>query len=183
MANNIAVLVVSFVVSMICLYALGCYRKIARTVPLNYILLAIFTISESYLVSCITMGYEPKMVATAAVMTAAVTLSLTAYAFSDKSKDFTIMGGMWFMFFGIIIAAAFVNFFVRSPILQIILSCCFAVIFGVYIIYDTQLIVGKKELALEIDDYIFGAMMLYLDIINLFLELLRIIGYFTGDSN
>ena len=176
MVKNISFFFVSFVVSMICLYSLVCYRKLARRVPTNYILLGIFTLAESYLVSCTTMAYEPKMVATAAILTAAVTLSLTAYAFSDKSKDFTILGGMWFMMFGIMFAASLVGYFVRSPIVQIGLSCCFAVIFGIYIIFDTQLIVGKKALALEIDDYIYGAMILYLDIINLFLEILRIMG-------
>ena len=88
-----------------------------------------------------------------------------------------MLGGLWFMFLGIIIAGAFVNFFIDSTIVEIIISCCFAVLMGIYIVYDTQLLVARRELALEIDDYIFGAMMLYLDIIKLFLELLRIFGH------
>jgi len=114
------------------------------------------------------MAYDPKTVATAAIMTAAVTLALTAYAFSDKSADFTMMGGMFFMFFGVVFAAFIVNIFIQSSILSLLVSCSFAVVFGIYIIYDTQLIVGRKENALEIDEYILGAMMLYIDIINLF---------------
>ena len=85
MENHISVCSVSFVASMVCLYVLGCYRQVARTVPGNYILLGIFTIAQSYLVSCTTMEFEPEVVATAAIMTAAVTVSLAAYAFSDKS--------------------------------------------------------------------------------------------------
>ena len=122
------------------------------------------------------MAYDPRSVATAAVMTAAVTISLTAYAFSDKSKDFTIMGGMRFMFFGILIASIFVSFIISSPILKTMLSSGLAVIYGIYLIIDTQLIVGNKGLSLEIDDYIFGAMMLYLDIIQLFIKILEIFG-------
>jgi len=115
-------------------------------------------------------------------MTACVTLALTAYAFSDNSADFTMMGGGLFMFFGIVFAAAIVNFFIQSSALSLLVSCAFAIIFGIYIIFDTQLIVGRKENALDIDEYIFGAMMLYLDIVNLFLELLRIISIFGGSD-
>jgi FtsH-binding integral membrane protein len=45
---------------------------------------------------------------------------------------------------------------------------------GIYIIYDTQLIVGNKQNKYSIDDYIFAAMALYIDIVRLFLYLIRI---------
>jgi protein lifeguard len=47
---------------------------------------------------------------------------------------------------------------------------------SLYIIYDTQLIVGNKQNKLEIDDYIFAAMALYIDIVRLFIYILRILG-------
>lgn len=47
---------------------------------------------------------------------------------------------------------------------------------GIYIIYDTQLIVGNKENKYTIDDYIFAAMALYIDIIRMFIYILRILG-------
>merc|ERR1712146_505640 len=53
-----------------------------------------------------------------------------------------------------------------------------AVLFSFYIIYDTQLIVGgrHRKCAFTIDDYCWAAMSIYLDIINLFLFLLEIVG-------
>jgi FtsH-binding integral membrane protein len=72
--------IVSFIISMVCLYALGCYKQIARKVPLNYFLLAVFTIAFSYSVSCTTNLYTPETVAIAAILTASVTVALTAYA-------------------------------------------------------------------------------------------------------
>jgi FtsH-binding integral membrane protein len=44
------------------------------------------------------------------------------------------------------------------------------------LVYDTQLIAGKGKLKLGVDDYIIGALIIYLDIILLFLELLKICG-------
>ena len=50
------------------------------------------------------------------------------------------------------------------------------VIYSIYLLYDTQLIMGKFGNEYSIDDYIFAALNLYLDIINLFLYILQILG-------
>ena len=50
---------------------------------------------------------------------------------------------------------------------------------SLYIIYDTQLIVGGKHkrcMQLSIEEYVYAAMILYVDIIRLFLYVLRILG-------
>ena len=47
-----------------------------------------------------------------------------------------------------------------------IMYCCFGVIlFGLYLVFDTQLIMGGKKYEFDYDDYIWGALMLYIDII------------------
>ena len=51
-------------------------------------------------------------------------------------------------------------------------------IFSMYVVYDTQLIVGgkHKKFQFSVDDYIFAALALYLDVINLFLYILALLG-------
>ena len=49
-------------------------------------------------------------------------------------------------------------------------------LFGVYLIVDTQMIIGGKRYELTLDDYIVGALVLYLDIIMIFIYLLQIFG-------
>ena len=52
-----------------------------------------------------------------------------------------------------------------------------AVIFSLYIVYDTQLMLGgKHKHALSPEEYIFAALHLYLDIVSLFLYILAIFG-------
>ena len=52
-----------------------------------------------------------------------------------------------------------------------------ALIFSLYIVYDTQMMMGgKHKYSLSPEEYIFAALNLYLDIINLFLYLLSIFG-------
>lgn len=56
------------------------------------------------------------------------------------------------------------------------LSIAFAAIYSIYLLVDTQMILGNKEKRIELDNYILGATILYMDIISLFLKLLRILG-------
>jgi len=51
-----------------------------------------------------------------------------------------------------------------------------AVLFSLYLIYDLQLIMGGKTLELSPDDYVAASLSIYLDVINIFLALLTIIG-------
>ena len=57
-----------------------------------------------------------------------------------------------------------------------------ALIFSLYIVYDTQLMMGgKHKYALSPEEYIFAALNIYLDVINLFMYILMIVGFSRGD--
>jgi FtsH-binding integral membrane protein len=47
--------------------------------------------------------------------------------------------------------------------------------YGMYLVYDTQLISGNGRYGLTLDDYIVGALILYIDVIGLFMELLKLL--------
>ena len=58
-----------------------------------------------------------------------------------------------------------------------------ALIFSLYIVFDTQMMMGgNHKYSLSPEEYVFAALNLYLDIINLFLYILVIIGAAGGDS-
>jgi FtsH-binding integral membrane protein len=64
---------------------------------------------------------------------------------------------------------------VDSPILTNI-YCCFGVLlFGVYLVIDTQMIVGGKSVEIAIDEYAIAAMLLYIDIIQIFMYILNLL--------
>lgn len=57
-----------------------------------------------------------------------------------------------------------------------VMYCAFGiVVYGFYLIIDTQLICGGKTWQLSEDDYIIGALILYIDIIVLFLKILALL--------
>ena len=113
-----------------------CVPPLARSVPINYILLFSFTLFESYSVSAITSVYRSDVVVAAAAITLAVTLGLTLYAFKTKS-DFTMLGSFLFaLTLGLIVFGIMVAIF-PSQIAILLYSLLGALIFSVYIVYDT----------------------------------------------
>ena len=59
-----------------------------------------------------------------------------------------------------------------------------ALVFSLYIVYDTQLMMGgKRKYALDPEEYIFAALNIYLDVINLFMYILMIVGGSSSDWN
>ena len=60
--------------------------------------------------------------------------------------------------------------------MQIGMSAFGAVLFGMYIVFDTQMMLGgKHKYAISPEEYIFASLNLYLDIVNLFLYILSIL--------
>ena len=160
---------------LVTLYALGCYRSVARAVPTNYILLSIFTLCMTYIVANIVVYYDVYTVVSAAIITAAMVSGLTFYAMTTKT-DFTYCGGIMWALFMVMASGIVMGLIFRDRISQIFLSCVVIFIVSFYIIYDVQLICGQRANKIDIDDYIFAAMMLYVDIVRIFIEILRIIG-------
>ena len=179
--NNIWLLIVAAITSVITSYALICYKSCARTVPQNYVLLSLFTASEAYMISCITLEAKPILVFIAALLTAGIVVSLTIYAITTK-RDFTMCGGLLFMFLMTLFLASFLLFFIHNKVLEIIISAFSVILFGIYLIYDTQLIIGGRNRELSVDDYIIGALMLYIDIVRIFIEILRILSVLTNNN-
>ena len=90
--------------------------------------------------------------------------------------DFTTCGPYLMMILMVLIIFGIVTIFWRNPIVQLIYACLGALIFSIYLIYDTQLVIGKGTFSYSLDDAYLAAIQLYLDVINLFLFILQILG-------
>lgn len=163
---------------IICMYTLYCYPSVARTTPTNYIVLLIFTLSMGYVTSAMTVFVSIKTVVLASLLTAVIVVALTVYAFTTKT-DFTAMGAGLFMLGALLSLGSLIAWMVGSSFMHFIISICTVALFGAYLIYDTQLIIGGegRHAAYEIDDYILASLNIYLDIVTIFMELLQILGY------
>lgn len=165
---------IAFALNIILMLVLMCFKSVARKVPTNYILLFAWTICESYMIATAISFYDPMIVMFAAILTVAVVGSLTLYAFTTKT-DFTYLGGLLFVLVTVLllwgIFIMIFGFFLYT------LYCVFGlIVFSLYLIYDTQLIMGKFNSEYGIDDYIIAALNIYIDIIQIFMYILQILG-------
>merc|ERR1739844_113844 len=121
--------------------------------------------------------FKAEAVLIAVGITAGVTLGLTLFAFQTKI-DFTACGGMLCALLMILmIAGIILGFTGTSKAAMIGYGSAGALVFSLYIIYDTQLMMGgKHKYALDPEEYIFAALNIYLDVINLFMYILMIVG-------
>ena len=155
-------------------WAMKMSTPIAALIFLLYSALTGLTFSTIFLIY--TIGSIINVFLTASLMFGAI----SAWAFFTK-KDLSGWGTFFFMgLIGIIIAMV-VNFFLASSALDFVISVVGVLVFAGLTAYDTQKI---KEMHLvritggqaEANTAIVGALILYLDFINLFLMLLRLFG-------
>jgi len=153
--------------------------------PLNLYLLGLFTLILSLnvgvicaMVSSIGLGH---LVIQAAAITGALFMGLTIYTFTSK-RDFSWMGAMLFpLLFALSLYGFAAMFFpsLRCGVMALVYPCFGALLFCAYIVYDTFMIIEK----MGPDDYVAGAIQLYLDIINLFLYILQILLEMSKKNN
>lgn len=172
--NNFTLFWIAFGMSLAILLPLVCFKSLARGVPQNYILLFLWTICEGYMLATCVAFYDPKTVMFAGLLTLAVTISLTVYAFTTKT-DFTMCGGLLFCLVTILFIWGIFSI-IFGPILNTVYCVLGLMVYSIYLIYDTQLIMGKFGVEYNIDDYIYAALNIYLDIIQIFLYILELLG-------
>ncbi|XP_055341693.1 protein lifeguard 1-like [Paramacrobiotus metropolitanus] len=175
-ATNQPMMIASMVLTFVIIIALACFQQLRRQTPVNFILLILFTLCMSWMLATVTAFYEVESVLWAAGVTAVITIALTIFAMQTK-WDFTIISGLMLvvmvvlLFFGIF-AAIF-----QSRILHVTYAALGALVFGIYLVIDVQLMLGGQHTySVSPEEYVFAALNIYLDIVNLFLKILIIIG-------
>ncbi len=172
---SIALLVGAIICFIISSCILTCSRRVARTVPQNYILLFFVTISESIICTSVALNYSFIIVCSSIVLTIAAALGIIVYTLKTK-RDMSWCGTLLAVLVSQFLFFCFLNLFIRSAFLKLLYSLLGTALVGIYLVYDVQLISGKFGREYSIDDYIFAAMELYVDIMRLFLEILKILG-------
>eukprot|EP00884_Botryococcus_braunii_P000946 jgi/Botrbrau1/10852/Bobra.0025s0030.1 len=146
-----------------------------RSHPHNLIILGLWTVCISVGVGSACTLYEPAVVLEALVITAAVVTALTVYTFhaARKGVKFGFLAPVLLSGLSALVLWSFIQLFLPvGPLAKTIFALFGAVIFSMYVVFDTHMLIERYEL----DDYIWASVNLYLDIINLFLEMMRILG-------
>lgn len=142
-----------------------------KSYPTNLLFLSGFTLLEAYTVSVIVSFYSAQIVLNAVVLTAGIFVFLTLFACQTR-YDFTswmpyLFGALW----GLLLFGLMAAFLPYNATADLIYGGVAALLFSAYILVDTQLIMRKHH----VEEEIAAAISLYLDILNLFLAILRIL--------
>lgn len=172
----ITFLIIFTIVTIVVVIVFSCCRETARTVPINYILLFAFTLCMSFYCLLLCSLYETDLVLSAGILTFGATVGLTLYAVKTKT-DYTYCGAFLFALLFILILSVCLFFWVGYVIFVLLLGI---LVYSLYIIYDTQLIIGNKTFSYNVDDYCLAALNLYIDIIYMFIKILQLLSYLKG---
>ncbi|OAQ99157.1 hypothetical protein LLEC1_01246 [Akanthomyces lecanii] len=142
-----------------------------KSYPTNLLFLSLFTLAEAYTISVIVSFYRTSIVLNAVVLTGGIFIALTLFACQTK-YDFTswmpyLFGALW----GLLLFGFMSMFFPYGSTGELLYGGAAALIFSAYVLVDTQMVLRKHH----VEEEIAAAISLYLDIINLFLAILRIL--------
>jgi protein lifeguard len=173
--NNPLFLLIALAIMIVTLICMACCPNVRRKTPMNYIFLFIFTLAISFLLGCVSSSYQASEVVLAVGITAAVCLGLTLFAFQTK-WDFTLMGGILYVAALVLFLFGIIAIIIPGQIITLLYAAAGTLIFSVYLVYDTQLMIGgDHKYSISPEEYIFAALNLYMDIVNLFLFILMLI--------
>lgn len=116
--------------------------------------------------------YDAGVIQEALVLTVLIFGGLTMYVMASK-RDFSFLGGFLFAGLLVVIVGSLLNaFWFQSPAGEFVIAAGGVLLFSGFILYDTSNIIRRYS----VDDYTAATLALYLDILNLFLFLLRLLG-------
>lgn len=164
-SQNPWMLSLGLISSLVLLLSLHVYR---RKTPINYFLLAAFTFVEAYVIGILVTYFDQWIVLQAFLLTTVITLGLTLYTLQSK-KDFSAWGAGLFVALCLLMFGGLIQIFLGSNYLELLLSGGGALVFALFLVYDTHVIMHH----LSPEEYILATITLYLDVFNLFLHLLR----------
>jgi modulator of FtsH protease len=118
-----------------------------------------------------------QLVGMAAGGTGIIFFTLATIATVTK-KDFSFMGKFLFIGVVLLVIASLANIFFQVPALSLTISAIAVLIFSAYILFDISQIIHGGE-----TNYVMATMTLYLDIYNIFVNLLSLLMAFAGDKD
>ncbi len=160
--------------SLLSVLALLPLFKLKDSWPYNMIALGLWTCLLGVSVGITITFYSKVIVGQAVMLTGCIVAGLSAYSFyaTRKGISFGWMGPMLLSSLMALIISGILLLFFHSPIAETLYSLAGSLIFSGYIVYDIHLLAAKYD----VDEYVWASVSLYLDIINLFLHILRLLG-------
>ena len=149
----------------------------ARKPGLNMVALFSFTTVSGLTLGPLLYQVGPSIAAEAFALTAITFAGLSMYVVVSK-KDFSFMSGFLMTGLIVLVVGGLLNmFFIQSGMMHFVMSGASVLLFSGFILYDTSNILRYYGT----DEYVSATLALYLDVLNLFIALLSILGIMSDE--
>ena len=153
---------------------LVCVPVARHSFPGNVILLSLMTVFMSLMLGTVSAFYATHVVAMVLCLTTIMTLGLVVFTLQSK-VDFSVWGAFLFAMVWVLNGFGILRLALpASDLLESVYCTIGAAVFGLLLCYDVQRLVANAPLL--IDEYVLCVLSLELDVFNLFLFLLRLVG-------
>jgi modulator of FtsH protease len=169
-----AVLQHPFIMLILMFGTLFAAQGASRAFPANVGLMYLFNLIMGVWIAPLLLFYakaQPGVLAEAGILTGVAFGTLTLYAFVSR-RDFSAWGSFFFVGLIVLVVASLLNIFFHSDTLQTVIAGVGVLVFSGLLVFDTWRIRNSYAP----DQYIPAALSLYLDILNLFLFILQLLG-------
>ncbi|MBN3301440.1 LFG1 protein, partial [Amia calva] len=170
----------SYILFVIVALVLQFSGSIRRRHPWNLLALGLVTLSLSYMVGAVASFHDTTAVLFAMGTTLVIVFGIIIFSIQTR-VDFSYCNGLLLVLALDLLMFGLFSCFFYSTILQVLYGALGALLFSVFLAVDAQLVLGREKYALSPEEYVFAALLLYLDIIMIFLYLLILLG--GGSSN
>uniref|UniRef100_A0A7E4UNX2 N-methyl-D-aspartate receptor-associated protein n=1 Tax=Panagrellus redivivus TaxID=6233 RepID=A0A7E4UNX2_PANRE len=155
-----------------------CIERLRRNVPYNLIAMGILAVATGYMIMMICSFLDIVAVLMAFGGTTVACLLVAGFALQTKVDLYSKFGGL-FVFFSLFLLAGVLFSFTalaQVPALMCLYSWLGVVLFMLFFAIDIQLVMGGHRFAIDEEEYVFAALTLFLDIINILIRLLSLVG-------
>lgn len=142
--------------------------------PMNIGLVLLFNFVMGVFISPTLYFYgrqQPGLIGKAAVLTLGSFGILTLYAFVSR-RDFSAWGSFLIVGLWVLIATSILNYFIGNQTANLWMAGVAVLLFSGLLVYDTW----RLRNHYGPDEYVGAAVQIYLDLLNMFLAILRIVG-------
>jgi FtsH-binding integral membrane protein len=150
-------------------------RRLSSTVRLG--LFYVFSVLQGLVLGLVINRYiqagQGDIVVLAAATTAGLVFVLSTYAWTTKRNVQSIGGYLFVGLIGVLVAVIF-GLFIQAPLYHVVLSAAIGILFSLYMVYHVQ----QLKLAGPGGDAVGLAIALYIDLLNIFWAILRLLTHF-----
>lgn len=166
--SSIWVYVSSYILFIILVLPLSLCPSFSRRHPWNLIALTLVTVSLSYMVGTIASYHDTVTVILTMGATLAISLAIIFYSMQSR-YDFTLCYGLLLILVVDLVMFGVFSSFYYSHMAQVAYGTLGALLFSLFLMADVQLMMSDR---VNPEDYVTAALLIYLDIILIFLYLL-----------